>query len=52
MVAGGIVDHLVIDVDGHTFEPDDLWERYLPTRFHERRPRLIRDRGRNWCSTP
>jgi hypothetical protein len=43
MVAGGIVDHLVIDVDGHTFEPDELWERYLPTRFHDRRPRLIRD---------
>ncbi|HEV8295834.1 MAG TPA: amidohydrolase family protein [Acidimicrobiales bacterium] len=33
----------VIDVDGHTFEPDDLWEQYLPKRFHERRPRLIRD---------
>jgi len=43
MVAGGIVDHLVIDVDGHTFEPDELWERYLPARFHDRRPRLIRD---------
>ena len=43
MVAGGIVEHLVIDVDGHTFEPDELWERYLPTRFHDRRPRLIRD---------
>jgi predicted TIM-barrel fold metal-dependent hydrolase len=43
MVASGIVEHLVIDVDGHTFEPDDLWERYLPARFHDRRPRLIRD---------
>jgi predicted TIM-barrel fold metal-dependent hydrolase len=35
--------HRVIDVDGHTFEPDELWEQYLPKRFHERRPRLIRD---------
>jgi len=36
-------DHLVIDVDGHVFEPDDLWVEYLPTRFHERRPRLVHD---------
>ena len=33
----------VIDVDGHVFEPDDLWERYLPPAFHDRRPRLVRD---------
>ncbi len=36
-------DHLVIDVDGHVFEPDGLWEQYLPARFHEQRPRLITD---------
>jgi uncharacterized protein len=36
-------DHAVIDVDGHTFEPDELWEQYLPARFHDRRPRLVRD---------
>ena len=35
--------HTVIDVDGHVFEPDDLWERYLPPAFHDRRPRLVRD---------
>ncbi len=33
----------VIDVDGHVFEPDDLWERHLDRRFHDRRPRLVRD---------
>jgi predicted TIM-barrel fold metal-dependent hydrolase len=33
----------VVDVDGHVFEPDDLWERYLPPEFHERRPRLVLD---------
>ena len=33
----------VIDVDGHTFEPDELWERYLPRSLHARRPRLVRD---------
>ena len=33
----------VIDADGHVFEPDSLWEKYLDSRYHERRPRLIRD---------
>jgi predicted TIM-barrel fold metal-dependent hydrolase len=33
----------VIDVDGHVFEPDELWERHLDRRFHDRRPRLVRD---------
>lgn len=35
--------HRVIDVDGHVFEPDDLWERYLPASLHDRRPRLVLD---------
>jgi predicted TIM-barrel fold metal-dependent hydrolase len=35
--------HQVIDVDGHVFEPDELWVEYLPARFHEQRPRLVRD---------
>jgi uncharacterized protein len=43
VTAGGVTDHPVIDVDGHTFEPDELWERYLPSRFHDQRPRLVRD---------
>jgi predicted TIM-barrel fold metal-dependent hydrolase len=33
----------VIDVDGHVFEPDELWERHLPPAFHDRRPRIVRD---------
>jgi hypothetical protein len=32
-----------IDVDGHVFEPDALWEEHLPPEFHDRRPRLVRD---------
>src|SRR5690606_37701390 len=43
VTAGGIASHPVIDVDGHTFEPDELWEQYLPARFHDVRPRLVRD---------
>jgi predicted TIM-barrel fold metal-dependent hydrolase len=42
-VGSKFADHLVIDVDGHTFEPDELWEQYLPASFHDQRPRLIRD---------
>ena len=33
----------VIDVDGHVFEPDELWARHLPASLHDRRPRLVRD---------
>ncbi len=35
--------HLVVDVDGHVFEPDELWTEYLPARFQDRRPRLVLD---------
>jgi predicted TIM-barrel fold metal-dependent hydrolase len=38
-----MTDYTVIDVDGHVFEPDELWERYLPARFHDGRPKLVRD---------
>jgi predicted TIM-barrel fold metal-dependent hydrolase len=34
---------LVIDADGHVFEPEELWERYLPSAWHPRRPRIERD---------
>jgi predicted TIM-barrel fold metal-dependent hydrolase len=33
----------VIDADGHVFEPDWIWERFLDPRFVDRRPRLVRD---------
>jgi predicted TIM-barrel fold metal-dependent hydrolase len=38
-----VAEHRVIDVDGHVFEPDELWVEYLPARFHDRRPRLVLD---------
>ena len=43
MGADFTTDFTVIDVDGHVFEPDDLWERHLPRTLHDRRPRLVRD---------
>ncbi len=36
-------DLAVVDADGHVFEPDWIWERYLEPRFVARRPRLVRD---------
>ena len=34
---------LVIDVDGHVFEPEHVWEEYLDSAFQSRRPRIVRD---------
>ncbi|MFP6622592.1 MAG: amidohydrolase family protein [Myxococcota bacterium] len=38
-----MTDHPVIDADGHVFEPDWIWERYLDPRFVDQRPKLVRD---------
>ena len=32
-----------ISADGHTIEPPHMWETYLPKRFHDRMPRLVKD---------
>ena len=33
----------VISVDDHVVEPPHVWERWLPARFRERGPRVVRD---------
>jgi predicted TIM-barrel fold metal-dependent hydrolase len=33
----------VVDLDGHVFEPDSLWEEHLDRSFLDRRPRLVED---------
>ena len=33
----------VLDVDGHVFEPDSLWEEHLDPVYLDRRPRIVRD---------
>ena len=33
----------VINSDGHTIEPPDMWERYLPKRFQDQAPRIVKD---------
>jgi predicted TIM-barrel fold metal-dependent hydrolase len=35
---------MVIDVDGHVFEPASIWARYLPAQYHDRMPRIVKDR--------
>ncbi|WP_239310077.1 MULTISPECIES: amidohydrolase family protein [unclassified Frankia] len=36
----------IISVDDHVLEPGDLWQRYLPERFRDDGPRLVRLKGR------
>ena len=31
----------VINADGHTVEPPYIWEKYLPSRYMDRAPRLV-----------
>jgi predicted TIM-barrel fold metal-dependent hydrolase len=36
-------DYRVISTDGHTIEPPHMWETYMPARFHDRMPKLVKD---------
>ena len=33
----------IISSDGHTIEPPHMWQTYLPSRFHARMPKLVKD---------
>lgn len=33
----------IISADGHVIEPPHMWETYLPKKFHDRMPRLVKD---------
>ena len=35
----------VIDADGHFYEPEDLWDKYLSPEFQDRRPKVARVLG-------
>jgi len=35
--------HRIIDADQHVIEPPDLWDRWLPKRYHDRAPKLVKD---------
>jgi predicted TIM-barrel fold metal-dependent hydrolase len=31
----------IMDADTHVIEPADLWEKYMPAKFHDRAPRVV-----------
>lgn len=33
----------IINADGHTIEPPDMWQRYVPKKYHDRIPRIVKD---------
>ena len=33
----------IIDSDQHIVEPPDLWECWLPKKFRDRAPKLVKD---------
>jgi len=33
----------IISSDGHVIEPPDMWARFLPPRFRDRAPKLVKD---------
>ena len=37
------MDYKIIDCDQHVIEPPDLWEKYLPAKYQDRAPKLVRD---------
>ncbi|MCZ7528486.1 MAG: amidohydrolase [Acidimicrobiia bacterium] len=36
-------EYRIVDADCHVMEPPDLWKRWLPERFQDRAPRLVKD---------
>jgi len=37
------MQYRIIDSDQHIIEPRDLWEQWLPKKFQDRAPKLVRD---------
>jgi len=36
-------DHRIVDSDTHVLEPPHIWETWLPARYRDRAPKLVRD---------
>ncbi len=36
-------EYRIVNADGHTIEPPDMWQRYVPKKFHDRIPRIVKD---------
>jgi predicted TIM-barrel fold metal-dependent hydrolase len=37
------MDYNIVDADQHIIEPPDLWEQWLPKKFHDKAPKLVKD---------
>ena len=35
--------HRIVDADCHILEPPDIWQNWLPSRFEEKAPKLVKD---------
>ena len=38
------MDYRTIDCDQHVIEPPDLWDTYLPKKYHDKAPKLVKDK--------
>ena len=37
------MDYKIIDADQHIIEPANLWEQWLPKKFQDKAPKLVKD---------
>jgi len=40
---GTTIDYRIISTDGHALESPDAWEKFLPKKFHDVMPKLVKD---------
>ena len=47
-------EYRLISADGHVIEPPDMWSKYLPKKFADRAPKLVKDEkgGDAWELVP
>jgi predicted TIM-barrel fold metal-dependent hydrolase len=36
-------EYRLVSADGHVVEPPDMWTKFLPAKFHDRAPKLVKD---------
>ena len=48
------MEYKIIDCDQHVIEAPDLWEKYLPQKFQDKAPKLVKDEegGDAWQFEP
>jgi len=37
------MDYKIIDCDEHVIEPPDLWDKWLPRKYRDQAPKLVKD---------